>query len=130
MDKKTVVRHVAGDTFEQGLRAFFAYRDLGIAGATGGKVGAHVIRAVPGEHAVPQWHTHDLEFQFVYVLKGWVEFEYEDVGFVRLEAGSTVYQPPMVKHREIRHSEDVEILEITSPAEFVTAVVERPAAAE
>ena len=33
------------------------------------------------------------------VLKGWVEFEYEDIGFVRLEAGSSVYQPPMIKHR-------------------------------
>lgn len=129
MSQKTTVHHADGDVFERGLRAFFAYRDLGIRGATGGKVGAHVIRAVAGEHPVPQWHTHDLEFQFVYVLKGWVEFEYEDVGFVRLEAGSTVYQPPMVRHREVRHSEDVEILEITSPAEFVTAVVEGPAAA-
>lgn len=126
MDQKTVVHHQAGDHFERGLRAFFEYRDLGIRGATAGKVGAHVIRAVPGEHAQPQWHTHDLEFQFVYVLKGWVEFEYEDVGFVRLEAGSTVYQPPMVRHREVRHSEDVEILEITSPAEFETKVVEAP----
>jgi quercetin dioxygenase-like cupin family protein len=86
-----------------------------------------VIRAVPGAHAVAQWHTHALEFQFVYVLKGWVEFEYEDIGLVRLEAGSTVYQPPLVKHREVRHSEDVEMLEITSPAEFVTKMVDAPA---
>ncbi len=127
MGGATVVHHAAGDGFEQGLRAFFAYRDLGIAEATSGKVGAHVIRAVAGEHAVAQWHTHALEFQFVYVLKGWVEFEYEDLGFVRLEAGSTVYQPPLVKHREVRHSEDVEMLEITSPAEFVTEMVDAPA---
>lgn len=120
----TLVHHAATDRFEQGLRAFFAYRDLGIKGATGGDMGAHVIRAVPGEHPVPQWHVHELEFQFVYVLKGWVEFEYEDAGFVRLEAGSSVYQPPLVRHREIRHSDDVEILEITRPAEFVTRIVE------
>ena len=125
----TTVHHAAGDAFERGLRAFFEYRDLGITGASGGKVGAHVIRAVPGEGAKPEWHTHDLQFQMVYVLKGWIEFEYEDAGFVRLEAGSSVYQPPMIRHREVRHSDDVEMLEITSPAEFTTAVVAAPAPA-
>ncbi|MCW3474218.1 cupin domain-containing protein [Limobrevibacterium gyesilva] len=126
---KTVVHHVAGDPFQQGLRAFFEYRDLGIAGASGGRIGAHVIRAVPGEGAKPEWHTHDLDFQMVYVLRGWVEFEYEDIGFVRLEAGSSVYQPPRVKHREVRHSDDVEMLEITAPAEFRTALADAPASA-
>jgi mannose-6-phosphate isomerase-like protein (cupin superfamily) len=125
----TLVQHLSEGKFETGLRAFFAYRDLGIASASLGRIGAHVIRAVPGDGAKPEWHTHDLEFQMVYVLKGWVEFEYEDVGFVRLEAGSSVMQPPLVKHREIRHSEDLEMLEITSPAEFVTTVVQAPARA-
>ena len=70
--------------------------------------------------------VHELDFQFVYVLKGWVEFEYEDLGFVRLEAGSSVYQPSRVRHREVRHSADVEMLEVTSPAEFVTRTVPAP----
>jgi len=35
-----------------------------------------------------------------------------------------VLQPPRIKHREVRHSDDIEILEITSPAEFVTKLVE------
>ncbi len=125
----TVVHHAASDNFERGLRAFFEYRDLGIAGASTGKVGAHVIRAVPGQHANGEWHLHELDFQMFYVLKGWVEFEYEDIGFARCEAGTSVYQPPRIRHRELRHSDDVEILEITSPAEFVTRVVEAPAKA-
>ena len=116
----TIVTHADGAQFDEGLRAFFAYRDLGIRGASGGKIGAHVIRAVPGEGPKPEWHTHALDFQMVYVLKGWVEFEYEDIGHVRLEAGSSVFQPPMIKHREVRHSDDLEMLEITSPAEFET----------
>jgi mannose-6-phosphate isomerase-like protein (cupin superfamily) len=106
--------------FDQGLRAFFAYRDLGIADASVGRIGAHVIRAVPGEGAKPAWHTHSLDFQMVYVLRGWVEFEYEDIGPVRLEAGSSVYQPPGIRHREVAHSDDLEMLEITSPAQFET----------
>lgn len=118
----TIVQHAEGAEFDQGLRAFFAYRDLGIAGASGGRIGAHVIRAVPGEGPKPEWHTHALDFQMVYVLRGWVEFEYEDIGPVRLEPGASVYQPPGIRHREVAHSDDLELLEITSPAEFETTM--------
>ena len=106
--------------FEGGLRSFFEYRDLGIKSATGGKFVAHVIRAVPGEHTEPQWHTHNLEFQMVYILKGWVKFEYEEEGEITLREGSSVLQPPGIKHREVSHSDDLELLEICSPAEFET----------
>ena len=42
------VTHRDDSDFEGGgLRGFFEYRDLGIKRSTGGKVGAHVIRAVP-----------------------------------------------------------------------------------
>ncbi len=123
---KTTVSHGADARFETGLRAFFAYRDVGIREATGGAFGAHVIRAVPGEGARPHWHAHDLAFQMVYVLRGWVRFEYEDIGEVELRAGDVVYQPPRVRHREIAHSDDVEMLEITSPATFQTMEVAAP----
>lgn len=116
----TTIRHAADASFDTGMRAFFAYRDLGIPAATGGAFGAHVIRAVPGRHAEPQWHTHDLAFQMVYILQGWVRFEYEDAGEVLLRAGDSVYQPPRVRHLEVAHSDDLELLEITSPAEFHT----------
>ena len=110
--------------FEGGLRSFFEYRDLGIKSATDGKFVAHVIRAVPGKHTEPQWHTHNLEFQMVYVLKGWVKFEYEEEGEVILREGSSVLQPPGIKHREISHSDDLELIEICSPAEFQTTLTE------
>lgn len=126
---KTTTSHSAGAAFERGLRPFFEYRDLGIKGATGGAFGAHVIRGIPGTHAIPQWHTHDLKFQMFFVLKGWVTFRYEDIGEVTFKAGDSCYQPPQVKHIEVAHSDDVEILEITGPAEFETALVEEPKAA-
>lgn len=122
----TVVRHDDPGAFDAGLRQFFAYRDLGVAAASGGAFGAHVIRAVPGQHPTAQWHTHDLAFQMVYVLRGWVEFEYADIGRVRMAAGSSVYQPPGLAHREVAHSDDLEMLELTSPAEFPTAMVAEP----
>jgi quercetin dioxygenase-like cupin family protein len=70
-----------------------------------------------------------LEVQLVYVLKGWVEFDYEGVGKVRIEAGACVHQPPGLRHVEIAHSDDVEILEITLPADFKTEKAEPATAA-
>jgi hypothetical protein len=32
-----------------------------------------------------------------------------------------------VKHREIAHSDDMELIEITAPAEFATHLVDAPA---
>ena len=117
------VSHASGAHFERGLRSFFEYRDLGITQATAGAVEAHVIRAVPGSATVGGPHLHRNTFQMVYVLKGWIEFEYEGQGRVRLEAGSCVYQPPSIRHRELGHSDDVEMLEIVMPSGFQTEEV-------
>ncbi|WP_376088441.1 cupin domain-containing protein [Roseomonas sp. CCTCC AB2023176] len=122
----TTVSYAAGARYDAGLRGFFAYRDLGAKAATGGTHTAHIIRAVPGEGAKPQWHTHDLSFQFVLVLKGWVRFEYDDIGEVLLAPGDSVVQPPGMRHREVAHSDDLEMLEVTSPAEFPTQEVAAP----
>ena len=119
-----VVTHATGAGFERGLRSFFEYRDLGIKAATGGRVVAHVIRAVPGAAAAGAPHRHDTTFQMVYVLRGWIEFEYEGQGVVRLEAGSCVHQPPSIRHREIGHSDDIEMLEIVMPGDFGTEEVD------
>jgi mannose-6-phosphate isomerase-like protein (cupin superfamily) len=117
------VSHAHGASFERGLRSFFEYRDLGIKDATAGRVVAHVIRAAAGKDFASQPHRHRTTFQLVYVLRGWIEFEYEAHGIVRLEAGSCVYQPPEIRHREIGHSEDIEMLEVALPADFETEEV-------
>jgi quercetin dioxygenase-like cupin family protein len=124
---KFSVTHAASTNFEgDGLRGFFEYRDLGVAASTGGKVGAHVIRAVPGKHASGEPHRHGLEFQMVYVLKGWVRFWYDGHGEVLLKPGSCVHQPPGIVHRELDHSDDLELIEIVLPADFATEAAAMP----
>ena len=121
------VSHADESRFESdGLRPFFEYRDLGIAQATDGRFLAHVIRAKPGHHAAGGWHRHDLGFQLVYVLRGWVKFRYEGQGEVTLKAGTCVHQPPGIRHVEIEHSDDLELIEITMPADFATESVPAP----
>ncbi len=119
-----VASHAKDASFTRGLRSFFEYRDLGIRDATAGKVAAHVIRAAAGTGFSSQPHAHGTSFQLVYVLKGWIEFEYEGQGHVRLEAGSCVHQPPGIRHREVGHSDDVEMLEIVMPGDFTTHEVD------
>ena len=119
-----VASHAGDANFERGLRSCFEYRDLGMLRATGGRVVAHVIRAAAGTEFSSQPHRHHTHFQLVYVLKGWIEFEYEGQGVVRLEAGSCVHQPPGIRHRELGHSADLELLEIVMPGDFVTETVD------
>lgn len=121
--RRFTVSHARDAHFEPGLRSFFEYRDLGIRAATDGRVVAHVIRSRPGAPFSGQPHRHRADFQLVYVLQGWIEFEYEGQGVVRLEAGSCVYQPPLIRHRERGHSEDLQMLEIVMPADFATEEV-------
>jgi mannose-6-phosphate isomerase-like protein (cupin superfamily) len=121
--KDFAVSHAAGAHFERGLRSFFEYRDLGVKAATAGRVDAHVIRAADGAAFSSQPHLHETQFQLVYVLKGWIEFDYEGQGAVRLEAGSCVYQPPGIRHKELGHSPDIEMLEVVMPGDFKTVEV-------
>src|SRR5260370_7295795 len=104
--KLSIVNHLGPDSFEKdGLRPFFEYRPLGLKELTGGKVGAHVIRAKPGKHADAPRHTHTLDFQFVYVLKGWAIFEYEGYGQHKLVECSTSYHAPVSNHIQLDHSQ-------------------------
>ena len=111
-----------------GLREIFDYRDLGIKDGTNGDYVAHIIKAngKKKEDKVQQWHIHKCDFQFVMVLNGWATFEYEGQGEHTIEEGDAILQTPMIKHREIACSDDFEVLEIVSPADFETEIVEAP----
>ena len=71
--------HSRDEDFHTGLRSYAAYRDLGISDATGGMVQAHVIRFVPPcrPEEVSKLHYHEVDFQMVYVLKGWIKSEFD-----------------------------------------------------
>ena len=103
-----------------GLRPYFVYRDLGIKNVTGGKVLAHIIRAVKPCGGRMGYHSHHLDFQMVYQIKGWARLYFEDIGEIRVEAGDAWYQAPDVKHEVLEYSDDWEVMEITMPADFET----------
>ena len=124
--QRFTVSHHREEDFAEGLRAYAKYRDLGIKDATDGMVQAHVIRLVPPciPEEVSKLHYHDVEFQMVYVLRGWMESEFEGEGKVRMNAGSCWIQPPRIPHRVLDYSDDCEVLEIILPADFETIALE------
>jgi len=121
-----VASHHSPDAFEQGLRRYAQYRDLGIAAATNGLVRAHVIKFVPPfiPAEVSKQHYHDVQFQMIYVLKGWMKSEFEGQGAITMREGSCWLQPPKIKHTVLGYSDDCEVLEIILPADFETVELE------
>ncbi len=117
-----ISHHREEDFKADGLRTYAQYRDLGISDASHGLAQAHVIRLIgpcnPAE--VSKLHYHDVEFQMVYVLKGWVKTYMEGQGETLMKEGSAWTQPPRIKHLIMDYSDDVELLEVILPAEFKT----------
>jgi hypothetical protein len=124
--QRFVVSHPYEADFKLGLRAYAKYRDLGISQATGGLAQAHVIRFVPPFRAeeVSQLHYHDVEFQMIYVLKGWIRSEFAEQGAHTMHAGACWIQPPRIEHKVLGYSDDCEVLEIILPAKFETVMLE------
>src|ERR1700742_487502 len=121
--QRIAISHYRDEDFKaDGLRAYAHYRDLGVAEASRGLAQAHVVRLIgpcnPAE--VSKLHFHDVEFQMVYVLKGWVKTYMEGQGETLMKQGSAWTQPPRIKHLILDYSDDVELLEVILPAEFKT----------
>jgi mannose-6-phosphate isomerase-like protein (cupin superfamily) len=104
-----------------GLRNFFLYRDLGMTGATGGRVIAQLVKA--NADRLPEsgigWHKHIADWHMVLMTKGWARFMYEDRETL-VEAGDCVHQRPGMTHYLFDYSPDMEYLEVVSPADFGT----------
>ncbi len=121
--QRIAISHYSDADFApNGLRAYAHYRDLGIADATRGLAQAHVIRLIgpcnPAE--VSKLHFHDIEFQMVYVLKGWVKTYLEGQGETLMKEGSCWTQPPRIKHLILDYADNCELLEVILPAAFKT----------
>jgi mannose-6-phosphate isomerase-like protein (cupin superfamily) len=104
-----------------GPRANVEYRDLGMADASDGRISGKHIRAIQPFGEETGWHWHDMTAHFAYVLRGWVEFRFDGITKpVRVVAGSCLSQPAGVAHNVIGQSDDLELIEINMPADYVT----------
>ncbi len=120
----TVSRAGDGDEWVTG-RAGMRYRDL-LPDRWGGRfIASHIV--IPAGGPVPDYvHYHRVRFQLIAVRSGWVDVVYEGQGDpFRLHAGDCVLQPPQIRHRVLRSSPGLEVIEIGCPAEHETLVDDR-----
>ena len=116
-----MVQHLKSGKFKTGLRSYAAYRDLGVQQATDGVVQAHVIRLLGAcdPNVVSIRHLHGVQFQFLYMLKGWMIGEYNGRR-VKMEEGSCWIQPNSIPHTVLDYSENCEMIELILPGDFKT----------
>lgn len=124
--------HVTPETAQviPGRRAFFTYLDLGVEDASNGAMKAQVMKATQGLSKPTGWHYHECDRQFLYMIKGWVDLQFEDGRKIRLNAGDTLTIPGGTRHNEIATSEEMDILEILVPAGMRTVPCDPPAGME
>jgi quercetin dioxygenase-like cupin family protein len=113
--------------FKPGRRDFFKYRELGVTEATGGKMRAQLTSATQGLGKPTGWHYHVCEHQLVFMLKGWVDLEFEDGTKVHLVEGDSLMIPGGMRHNETGTADELELLEVSVPAEMKTVVCDPPA---
>ncbi len=97
----------------------YVCRDTTIAENTKGVAGVQVVRKGQGE---PAWATHDTDIHFTFVMNGEVTLEGEGRDPYRLEQGDAFVIPPGMRTRLADPSDDVELLEVTLPGVFNTAL--------
>lgn len=117
---------VENPTYVAGRRSFFKYRELGVTEASNGAMRAQVTEASQGITEPTGWHYHVCEQQFIYMLKGWVDLEFEDGRKIRLTQGDSMMIPGGTRHNETATADEMDILEISVPAKMGTVVCDPP----
>ena len=120
LQEALVVSEFASDASWTVGRAGMRYRDLIPSRLGGAFIASHIH--IPNGGPVPDYvHYHRITFQMIYCKAGWVRVVYEDQGepFV-MQAGDCVLQPPEIRHRVLESSDNLEVIEISAPAEHET----------
>ena len=125
--QKVAHARIAEPVLVKGRRDFFKYRDLGVADASAGAMRAQVMSSSQGMSRPTGWHYHECDGQFIYMIKGWVDLEFEDGRTIRVEEGDSLFIPGYLRHNEIRTADALEVLEVSTPGVMGTKPCEAPA---
>ncbi|WP_166417591.1 cupin domain-containing protein [Cochlodiniinecator piscidefendens] len=119
-DGQKFVHHVADTATWTPFRIpGFQSRDTSIAENTKNVAGVHVIHPGDGEVA---WATHSADIHFTFVMRGSMTLEGEGKEPYDLEEGDAFVIPPGMKTKYSNASDDLELMEVSLPGIFETAL--------
>ena len=113
-----VLHREAEATWEPWRIPGFEARETGIGAATGGVAGVQVARRVPGVEVPATRHDTDILFEFL--RAGSMTLDVEEHPDHALTAGDAFVLPPDLTVAIREPSDDLQILEVALPAEFLT----------
>lgn len=126
--RRPVISHEDEEAWEDGLREFFEYRDLGTLEPTDGRVYVHVIRTTgqPYEEGTG-WHYHSWA-QCFFVLDGHADLRVETGPRNALSAGDAycIGSGPTNRHFVDRATADYKLVELCVPGWKDATPVEAP----
>jgi quercetin dioxygenase-like cupin family protein len=93
------------------------HRDLGLDAASDGRIGCERVRLASGQQ-VGDWRRLDVDFDFLYVLRGTIEIETADGQHVVLGTGGCAVQPGHTAYRYTHATSDLDAVHVTSPARY------------
>lgn len=127
-DREPVYSHDSEDAYElgNGPRNFFAYRDLGTAEATDGRLHIHVVHA-PEPAAATGWHYHSMS-QWFMVLDGSAVTRVEEHPPRNLTFGVSqcLGSGDRARHNVTEFSAGYRVIELCLPAEYDTIPCDPP----
>jgi quercetin dioxygenase-like cupin family protein len=116
---QTFVRHIAKQAkWTPWKSPGFVVTDTGIGQATGGLAGVRVVR--PAHEGQAAARMHDTEFCFFFVLAGSMEISANEQRW-HLAADDSIAIPGKLTYTFAQCSADLELLEVTLPADFPLA---------
>jgi mannose-6-phosphate isomerase-like protein (cupin superfamily) len=113
--------YVAGN----GPRRYFAYRDLGVAGATDRRIHIHVVRAIEVPPDGTGWHVHTMGQLFV-VISGSGVIKVNTPDAIPIHAGDSMCIGAGMKHDVTSFSDDYAVIEMCLPADYDTKDASAP----
>ena len=105
----TYVLHGNEGAFQPATPGIFV-RDLGVGDLTGGELTAQVVRIEPEGAYVEELHRHDEGFSLAYVLQGWLDVEFEEIGIQHLGLGTVIPAFNGPRHHELACGDGFELL--------------------
>ena len=114
----TLIRQAGDGTYEP-TEPGITIRDLGVTEATGGDYTLLLVRIEQEGAYIEHLHRHDERFSLAYVLSGWLQVEFQEIGIQMLGPGTVVPAFNGPTHHELDAGDGLELLLLITQKDMI-----------